>query len=66
LLREKYLILPNTGTKDFIGLPKNYGRYDFNGGLSQPSVEKQYERQKQLQQWKSTISRLESEAKRFR
>jgi len=65
LLREKYLILPNMETKYFIGLPQEYGRYNISEGLSEPNLEKQYERQRQIQQWKLIISKLESEAKEF-
>jgi len=65
LLREKYLILPNMETKYFIGLRQEYGKYDINTGLPEPTFENQYKRQDQIQRWKLTISRLESEAENF-
>ncbi|BAZ85518.1 EH signature domain-containing protein [Dolichospermum compactum] len=62
LLREKYQILPNTGTTYFIGLHEIYGRY--NRGLPELSTENKYKRQEQLQQWRGIINRLESDARR--
>jgi len=63
-LREKHRILPNKGTQYFIGLKKEYGKYDFNYGMSEPSEEDKNERQKQLlQNWNYTIKKLKNDAK---
>ncbi|TAE58443.1 MAG: hypothetical protein EAZ87_13495 [Nostocales cyanobacterium] len=63
LLRTDYQIFPNAGTKNFIGLPPKYGRYDVTFGLPQPDYHKLMERQKQVEQWKRIINQLELEAK---
>lgn len=66
---EKWLrrenILANKDTQCFIGLKPQYGNFDFNAGLPQPSPDKLQQRESQLITWKKSISKLEQEAQDF-
>ncbi|BAZ16638.1 hypothetical protein NIES4071_85160 [Calothrix sp. NIES-4071] len=58
-------ILPNEGTSYFKGLPERFGKYNPVTGLVTPSLDKQRERDFQLQGWRKVISQLEREARDY-
>lgn len=62
-LRE-HQILPNEGTKQFIGLER-IGEYNAIIGLPPLSSEKQQQREKQLRDWIKNIQQLQVEAEEY-